>query len=47
MAANVWGSRDLAYAALTYGRQIAVQAGDDLRDAHLVSGPPSGALWRR
>lgn len=25
MAANVLGSRDLAYAALTYGRQIAVQ----------------------
>ncbi|MFF3264792.1 helix-turn-helix domain-containing protein [Streptomyces sp. NPDC002932] len=37
MAANVWGSRDLAYAALTYGRQIAVQAGDDLRDAHLAA----------
>ncbi|WP_322975630.1 helix-turn-helix transcriptional regulator [Streptomyces sp. NBC_00162] len=35
MMANVLGSRDLAYAALTYGRQIAVQAGDDLRDAHL------------
>ncbi|SFY26614.1 Helix-turn-helix [Streptomyces atratus] len=37
MAANIWGSRDLAYAALTYGRQIAVQAGDDLRDAHLAA----------
>ncbi|MEV8340002.1 helix-turn-helix domain-containing protein [Streptomyces niveus] len=37
MAANVWGSRDLAYAALTYGRQIAVQAGDDLREAHLAA----------
>jgi transcriptional regulator with XRE-family HTH domain len=37
MAANVWGSRDLAYAALTYGRQVAVQAGDDLRDAHLAA----------
>ncbi|WP_371791574.1 helix-turn-helix transcriptional regulator [Streptomyces sp. NBC_01471] len=37
MAANVLGSRDLAYAALTYGRQIAVQAGDDLRDAHLAA----------
>ncbi|MEU2718859.1 helix-turn-helix transcriptional regulator [Streptomyces sp. NPDC007205] len=37
MAANVWGSRDLTYAALTYGRQIAVQAGDDLRDAHLAA----------
>lgn len=37
MAANMWGSRDLAYAALTYGRQIAVQAGDDLRDAHLAA----------
>ncbi|MFI9245454.1 helix-turn-helix domain-containing protein [Streptomyces sp. NPDC053086] len=37
MAANVWGSRDLAYAALTYGRQIAVQASDDLRDAHLAA----------
>ncbi|MQY40270.1 hypothetical protein SRB17_83010 [Streptomyces sp. RB17] len=37
MAANVWGSRDLAYAALTYGRQIAVQVGDDLRDAHLAA----------
>ena len=37
VAANVWGSRDLAYAALTYGRQIAVQAGDDLRDAHLAA----------
>ncbi|KND39819.1 helix-turn-helix domain-containing protein [Streptomyces acidiscabies] len=37
MAANVLGSRDLAYAALTYGRQIAVRAGDDLRDAHLVA----------
>ncbi|MFF1838980.1 hypothetical protein ACFVXE_33070 [Streptomyces sp. NPDC058231] len=34
MAANVWGSRDLAYAALTYGRQIAVQARDDLRETH-------------
>lgn len=37
MAANVLGSRDLAYAALTYGRQIAVQVGDDLRDAHLAA----------
>ncbi|MFJ8848224.1 helix-turn-helix domain-containing protein [Streptomyces cyaneofuscatus] len=37
MAANVLGSRDLAYAALTYGRQIAVQTGDDLRDAHLAA----------
>jgi transcriptional regulator with XRE-family HTH domain len=37
MAANVWGSRDLAYAALTYGRQIAVHAGDDLREAHLAA----------
>lgn len=37
MAANVWGSRDLAYAALTYGRQLAVQAGDDLREAHLAA----------
>lgn len=37
MAANVLGSRDLAYAALTYGRQIAVQAGDDLREAHLAA----------
>ncbi|MFD4634767.1 helix-turn-helix domain-containing protein [Streptomyces sp. NPDC058284] len=37
MAANVWGSRDLAYAALTYGRQIAVQSGDDLREAHLAA----------
>ncbi|MFF4548214.1 hypothetical protein [Streptomyces sp. NPDC001435] len=37
VAANVWGSRDLAYAALTYGRQIAGQAGDDLRDAHLAA----------
>ncbi|MFF4386257.1 helix-turn-helix domain-containing protein [Streptomyces sp. NPDC001552] len=37
MAANVLGSRDLAYAALMYGRQIAVQAGDDLRDAHLAA----------
>lgn len=37
MAANVWGSRDLAYAALTYGRQIAIQAGDDLREAHLAA----------
>ncbi|MFE3557078.1 helix-turn-helix domain-containing protein [Streptomyces sp. NPDC059193] len=37
MAANVLGSRDLAYAALTYGRQIAVGAGDDLRDAHLAA----------
>ncbi|MGW7413838.1 helix-turn-helix domain-containing protein [Streptomyces sp. NPDC054863] len=37
MAANVWGSRDLAYAALTYGRQIAVQTGDDLREAHLAA----------
>ncbi|MBT2677275.1 helix-turn-helix transcriptional regulator [Streptomyces sp. ISL-14] len=37
MAANMWGSRDLAYAALTYGRQIAVQARDDLRDAHLAA----------
>ncbi|MDJ0461897.1 helix-turn-helix transcriptional regulator [Streptomyces sp. H27-C3] len=37
MAANIWGSRDLAYAALTYGRQIAVQAGDDLREAHLAA----------
>jgi transcriptional regulator with XRE-family HTH domain len=37
MAANVWGSRDLAYAALTYGRQIAAQTGDDLRDAHLAA----------
>ncbi|WP_327166830.1 helix-turn-helix domain-containing protein [Streptomyces zaomyceticus] len=37
MAANVLGSRDLAYAALTYGRQIAVQGGDELRDAHLAA----------
>ncbi|MEU9415981.1 helix-turn-helix transcriptional regulator [Streptomyces sp. NPDC048272] len=37
MAANVWGARDLAYAALTYGRQIASQIGDDLRDAHLAA----------
>ncbi|WP_392671307.1 hypothetical protein [Streptomyces sp. LN785] len=37
MAANVWGSRDLAYAALTYGRQIAVQARDDLRETHLAA----------
>ncbi|MEV7432269.1 hypothetical protein [Streptomyces griseoviridis] len=28
MAANVLGSRDLAYVALTYGQQIAVQGGD-------------------
>ncbi|MFF8264299.1 helix-turn-helix domain-containing protein [Streptomyces virginiae] len=37
MAANVWGARDLAYAALTYGRQVASQVGDDLRDAHLAA----------
>ncbi len=37
MAANVLGSRDLAYAALTYGRQIAVQGGHELRDAHLAA----------
>ncbi|MFB7836081.1 helix-turn-helix domain-containing protein [Streptomyces sp. NPDC056056] len=37
MAANVWGARDLAYAALTYGRQIAGLIGDDLRDAHLAA----------
>ncbi|MFE3761017.1 helix-turn-helix domain-containing protein [Streptomyces sp. NPDC059104] len=37
MMANLLGSRDLAYAALTYGRQVAGQAGDDLRDAHLAA----------
>lgn len=35
--ANILGARDLAYAAIAYGRQVAVQAGDDLRDAHLTA----------
>lgn len=37
MAANIWSARDLAYAALTYGRQVASEIGDDLRDAHLAA----------
>ncbi|MEV7177732.1 helix-turn-helix transcriptional regulator [Kitasatospora sp. NPDC093679] len=35
--ANVLGARDLGYAAITYGRQVAEQAGDDLRTAHLAA----------
>jgi transcriptional regulator with XRE-family HTH domain len=37
MAANLLGARDLGYSAITYGRQIAGQAGDDLRTAHLTA----------
>ncbi|MGA5131032.1 helix-turn-helix domain-containing protein [Streptomyces olivoreticuli] len=33
--ANVLGSRDLGYAAITQGHQIAQQVGDELRVAHL------------
>lgn len=37
MMANMLGARDLANAALVYGRQVAVGAGDDMRDAHLAA----------
>lgn len=36
-AANLLGARDLGYSAITYGRQIASLAGDDLRAAHLTA----------
>ncbi|MGF1425032.1 helix-turn-helix domain-containing protein [Kitasatospora sp. LaBMicrA B282] len=36
-ASNLMGARDLAYAALNYGRAMAVGVGDDLRAAHLSS----------
>jgi len=35
--ANMLGARDLGYAAIAYGRQVAQLAGDDLRDAHLTA----------
>ncbi|MFJ6217277.1 helix-turn-helix domain-containing protein [Streptomyces sp. NPDC092296] len=35
--ANILGARDLGYAAIAYGRQVASQVGDDLRDAHLAA----------
>jgi len=34
-ASNLLGARDLSYAALNYGRTIALETGDDLRAAHL------------
>ncbi|MFD9208844.1 helix-turn-helix domain-containing protein [Streptomyces sioyaensis] len=37
MAANLLGARDLGYSAITYGRQVADQAGDALRAAHLMA----------
>ncbi|MFI1203430.1 helix-turn-helix domain-containing protein [Streptomyces sp. NPDC020883] len=37
MAANLLGARDLGYSAITYGRQVAAEVGDDLRSAHLTA----------
>ncbi|WP_406197026.1 hypothetical protein OH807_11065 [Kitasatospora sp. NBC_01560] len=35
--ANILGARDLGYAAITHGRNVAGQVGDDLRAAHLMA----------
>ncbi|MFF2082010.1 helix-turn-helix domain-containing protein [Kitasatospora sp. NPDC058162] len=35
--ANILGARDLGYTAITHGRNVADQVGDDLRSAHLMA----------